>query len=522
MPLLLIQCRYVAHSYSGVRQGRDLRDELDWPPAPGRLHQGLIACTLANLPESLLPQYGEETLRALRWLESLPPPEIIASRTAEDSGYRRALMVAMPHNSPAKNDFARYHNDLAPVFRATPEHGDLLLVGYRWRDESPGFQQDAETHLPALRDAAARLRYLGRAEDRVECEIQWLTGDASESDCGCLDVWRPSRLGGDAVLLAARPRSTDQLLAEFKKAGNRRAREAKTPARLSLRPQSYARDAAEGRLPVHIALFHIYEDGETEPLVCDATNAHKYRSGLRNLACRVAEAKEPWVDHDLASELISGHPRVGGHTQQPHLAFVPLPSISMSSKADGRVRRFALLGYAGGDKTDSARSIYRTLAANLDGKVDRETSPSWYLELLEDPARDKVWRLYSSTSRTWATVTPVAISRGFSVPKFTPQGIALSQNERYLRKLNEWQKLLRESLRHLELPAELVDAATIEMSATPFLPKCERAERYRAPGEEAVLIHVRLSFPEPVRGPLLLGDRRYFGLGLFVPAGVPH
>jgi CRISPR-associated protein Csb2 len=520
MSQLVIQCRYIAHSYSGVRQGRSGRDQLDWPPAPARLHQAFIASTLANLPGSLREDFSCKTLAALRWLETLPPPDIIASRLADDSGYRRALNVAMPHNSPAKSDFARYHPDLAPVLRATPDHEGPLHSAYRWACEAPEFAREAELHLPALRDAAAKLRYMGRAEDRVECEIHWSSETDAEPLCEMLEIWRPAPHAEDAVLLIARPDSTDELMNEFKRASERRAREAKRPARLFLREQSYAREVAEGLLPVHVAIFQIYEDGNPDPLVCDAINAHRWRSSLRNLACDIATDQKDrrWTNPDFANELISGHTPTGGHTQQPHLAFVPLPSLSPSGKADGRVRRFGLLGFAPSDKKAAdARSVYRTLAASLDGKPDYENKPTFHLQLI-DEHRDKVWRLYSGASRTWISATPVVIDRGYKVPTHSPDGQELSRNERHLRRQSEWVKLLQASLRHIRLPEDLAGSCEITLTASPLLSATERAEKYRPAKERAPFIHARLEFPRPVRGPLLLGDRRYFGLGLFVPA----
>ena len=520
MPTLLIKCRFIAHSYSGVRQGPDLREELDWPPAPGRLHQGLMACTLSNLPNSLIGGHAEPTLAALRWLEKFPPPEVRASRLTDDSDYRRALMVAMPHNSPAKpkaGGFASYHNDLAPVLRATPMENTPLIVEYQWKEDSHEFTDEIKRHLPALQDAAARLRYLGRAEDRVECMVRWIAeGEPHPEDCS-LEVWRPSDFFWEIGLLVPRPESTQTLKAAFQNTCKRRGREAKPPARLCLREQGYIRNAVEGRLPVHSAIFQVYETGSPDSLVCDSINAHKYRSVLRNRACELSTDDDPWVTPELACELICGHTEDGKHAQQPHLAYVPLPSISLSGKGDGRVRRFALVGYASEKNTKAARSVYRTLAANLDGKFDCADKPSWQMQLVDRPDQDRVWRLYSGSSRAWASVTPVAISRNFSVPKFSPSGEPLSKNEQYLRKLAEWQKLLRDSLRHIALPEEVVNATEIEISMTPFIPKCERAEKFRAPGEKAVLTHVRLTFPEPIRGPLILGDRRYFGLGLCIP-----
>jgi CRISPR-associated protein Csb2 len=518
MPSLTIQCRFIAHSYTGVRQNREGRDELDWPPSPARLHQAFIASTLANLPDSEREAYSGKTMAALRWLESLPPPEIIASNLTNDSGHRRALNVAMPHNSPAKGDFSRYHPDLAPVLRATPEHEGPLSAAYRWTGDKPEFRREAELHLPALCDAASKLRYMGRAEDRCECEALWLTEGTQEPATESLEVWRPAAQAEDARLLTARPNSTDELMAEFQRAHVRHARESKRPARLFLRPQSYARDAAEGLLPVHVALFQIIRDNgnpDQLPEACDAINAHRWRSPLRALACKIAANPEPWNSHCIAEELISGHIQGEGHTQQPHLAFVPLPSLSMTGKADGRVRRFALLGYATPDNANSAASIYRTLAASLEGE---EIEPGLRLQLVEAPHRDKVWPLYTKASHVWVTATPLAISRSYKVPTNAPDGTPLSTNERHLRRHVEWTKLVRASLRDIRLPIDLVDSATIQLTPSPLLPATERAERYRPRNESAPFLHARIEFSRPIRGPLLVGDRRYFGLGLFVPA----
>jgi len=517
MSELTIQCRFIAYSYTGVRQNRDGRDELDWPPAPARLHQAFIASTLTNLPDSERAAFSDKTLEALRWLESLPSPEIIASKLADDSEHRRALLVAMPHNSPAKGDFSRYHPDLAPVLRATPEHDGELSGAYRWMSDTPEFCRNAELHLPALHEAAAKLRYIGRAEDRVECEVHWHTNGIQEPISESLEVWRPASQAEDINLLIARPKSTDELMAEFQQAETRIARGAKRPARLFLREQSYTRDAAEGLLPVHVAIFQILRDtGNPDqlPEVCDAINAHRWRSPLRALACKTAKNVDRWNDPVLADELISGHHSGGGHTQQPHLAFVPLPSFSLGGKADGRVRRFALLGYSNPENANAAASIYRTLAASLDGET---VESDFRLKLIADQRKDKVWPLYTRASRCWVSVTPLVIARGFKVPTHAPDGTQLSSNERHLRRHSEWVKLVRSSLRDIRLPADLVDTCQIQLTPSPLLSTTERAERYRPKEERAPFVHARLEFPRCVRGPLLMGDRRYQGFGLFLP-----
>jgi CRISPR-associated protein Csb2 len=463
----------------------------------------------------------------LKWLEALPPPEIVASKLALDGDEVRTLQVAMPHNSPADGDFSRHHPDLAPVYRATPIGNECLQVAFRWRSGDADFQQLAEHHLPALKDVAAKLRYLGRAEDQVESEVI-LQSTAHETPIAeSNEIWRPSDGIEDVRLWTVRTNSTAELMQEFDRP--RIEREAKRPARRCLLSQSYARDTATGLLPIHVAVFQIFRktrNPDELPVVCDAPNAHRWRSPLRALACSLVKDRERWDEPNLAEELISGHLATGGRTQQPHLAYVPLPSLSAHGQADGRVRRFALLGYADANKASAAASIYRVLASCLDGEdIDEgdafERGERRYrLQLIEDPWRkDKVWPLFAGSSQVWLSATPVALDRSYKVPSHSPDGQQLlSSNERHLRRLAEWSSLLRASLRHIRLPDDLTATCKITLTPSPVLPATERAERYRAKDERAPFLHARIEFPRRIRGPLLVGDRRYQGFGLFVPA----
>src|SRR6202035_4564147 len=128
-----------------------------------------------------------------------------------------------------------------------------------------------------------------------------------------------------------------------------------------------------------------------------------------------------WDQPDLAQELISGHPPgQSNRTEQPHLAFVPLPSISSHGKADGRVRRFALLGYARTGAEAEAAEVYRVLFASLDGESVEAGTSYYQLQMIE---RDKVWFQFLRSSRVWHSVTPVGLARGFSVPTHSQNGL---------------------------------------------------------------------------------------------------
>lgn len=526
MRQLVIGCRFIAHSYQGLRQDAAQRDELDWPPAPARLHQALIAVALSGRPAELRESYASQALEALRWLETLPPPEIVATRLVWDEVTGRRPQIALPHNSPSKKRGLVHHElYLAPARRAVAEEGAPLEVCYVWFSQEATFRSIAEKHFTALTELAAQLRYFGRGEDRVEATVMATLRDAIAELPAHFAIWRPVEHSGDVELYRSRPRSTEQLESEFKVAHHRPGRIAKTPARRFFVRQGYETEVAQGLRPVHVAIFQLFSDSDNPdeaPLACDPENAHRWRSPIREAAIRIAEDSNRWDDPPLAYELITGHRQdEQGITQQPHLAFIPLPSLSAHGKADGRVRRFALIGYAVPDLAERASAIYRVLAASLEGEeiIIKNGRTKRRLRTVEDPAKDKVWLKYSSSSRLWLSSTPVAIARGFKVPTYSPDGIrALSSNERHICRLREWTALVRDSLRHIRLPEDLVASCQITFSSSPLLTSTPRTDQYRVKGEQAVLVHAKFEFAERVRGPLLVGDRRYKGFGLFFPS----
>lgn len=504
MPHLVIQCRFVAHSYSGVRLTEDRREELDWPPSPGRLHQALMAAALAGLPVGAAE--AETPMAALRWLERQQPPVILTSELAE--GARTRPRVAIPQNNPKGADLGSKSLLLAPTVRATPVCPANLEVYYNWSLDN---ETEARLHVPALADAATRMVYFGRAEDRVEAAAEIRT----EVSPGDLVRWQPTSVAPGRVWLA-RDGTTDALERRYRTPVA--PRERKPPAQHWMTAQPYARTCAQPRLPVQVTIFQVFpanDDPDATALSCDPESSGSWRAALRGKIVEVARENSLWDDPRLATELLTGHAVGGeGRSEQPHLAIVPLPSFNAAGTADGRVRRLALLGFARPEVASHATEIYETLGAALDGESIGELSGRLRRA---DITRDKIWSQLIGPSRVWCSLTPVALARGFKVPRFAPDGRPLSSNERHSRKLAEWSALVRHSLRHIGLPEPLVRDCSIELTPSPMLRRTVRAERYRPPGESAVLTHARIEFPEPVLGPLLAGDRRYQGLGLFSP-----
>jgi CRISPR-associated protein Csb2 len=521
MTPLVLHCTFVAYTYQGVRLTPEQKEELDWPPAPGRLHQALMASALIGVPPGSEEELAKDALSALRWLEQQPPPEVVASAISEDPAFAARFRLAIPQNNPAKTDLTKTSMLLAPTLRhrAVAESSGPLKVDYVWKLENATEEEAAERHSVVLADLAAQVRYLGRAEDQIEARLGLREIDAGREGC---ETWCPTDGAADVDLLVARPGTTRDLIRNHTRAVPVRTR--RSPASRFLRGQGYARGVAEGLRPVHVAIFQLFaETGDPDevPLACDADNAGIWRSRVRQRAVDFALDSGRWDDPDLAQELISGHPPgQSTRTEQPHLAFVPLPSINSRGQADGRVRRIALAGYARPEMKSQAVDVYHALCASLDGEDIEVGASHYYLRLFDHgPEKDNVWSQLVRSSRVWHSVTPVALTGGFKVPKHSADGRReLTSNERRLRQLAEWTALLRSSLRHIGLPAELVDTCTIMLTPSPLLSNTGRAERYRPPGESAVLTHARLEFAEPVRGPLIVGDRRYQGFGLLFPA----
>jgi len=512
MNFLTLQVRFIAHSYSGVRLREDRSEELDWPPSPRRVLEALLSAALLGM--KLSKEQRDETDAAFQWFERLSPPEIWAS--AQDETLRSRRRLAIPQNNPNKSKLEQHSMLLAPTLKAVSRTEDPLEIHYHWHiDPTP----ETDRHFEVLRDAAARVSYLGRAEDRAELSLAIV----SDKENARLVRWTPQR-DGDTYLWVPRNGTTAGLCRRYNEPP--KWRQLKPASQDWMQRHRYSDDAPRPIQPVSAAIFQLFPDTADPDAVaisCDPETSGVWRELFRKRIVDLARNDVYWDDPELAVELLAGHAANGDRTQKPHLAIVPFPTLNRDHSADGRVRRVALIGYAAPEVATPAQEIYRTLYRALAGAVEDvetrfATKRSHLIQLRQvSTDEDKVWRQLCGKSRVWCSLTPAAISRGFKVPKHTPDGRLLSADERYQIKLGEWDKLLRDSLRHITLPERLISETRIEFSATPFLPKAKRAETYRAPGENAVLSHIRLTFPEPVKGPFILGDRRYFGFGLCVP-----
>lgn len=175
-----------------------------------------------------------------------------------------------------------------------------------------------------------------------------------------------------------------------------------------------------------------------------------------------------------------------GHAAHIHLAWVGLPNLS--EYGDGTILGLAMVVPKYCDSIERAQCVAAMLSVDhimLAGIRFNLARPNGAMSLQERP--------WSRPARRWVSATPVVLDR-FPKGQITAEEIVAQSCERagYPRPNN----------------VELTQNCGIAMpQANQF--------RLRKPG--SLYTHVVLEFEQLVKGPMLVGKERYFGLGLFLP-----
>jgi CRISPR-associated protein Csb2 len=121
-------------------------------------------------------------------------------------------------------------------------------------------------------------------------------------------------------------------------------------------------------------------------------------------------------------------------------------------------------------------------------------------------------------SRLWRTVTPVVLSEPARRRRIDPGGV-LAEAKNGAELATEQARAAGAVVQALRFAAIRGWAELIRVQREPFDANGERVEAF-APGTRFAkerLWHVEITFSEPIRGPLVIGDGRYLGLGVMVP-----
>lgn len=536
----LLSGRYTATAYNN-------RSEVEWPPHPARFFSALVA-TWAEAEGD-----REAERAALLWLESQPPPDILADSL--EIGARSAVPVFVPVNDASevgqldrtKLDEARsalsaatdakalakaetlagklqtkyqeavdkaiavpgkFGKDPAAGVRLLPERRlrqerkfpsatpTSASFAFIWKDSSP-----AADVLEGLRSLLGRLIRLGHSSSMVRAALAD-EGSLTELSA-CCRLYRPDEQFGEEVIRWVSAGQLERLEAAF--AIHRETDSRVLPSKFVRYSSKSSEQEVDPPASVFSNDFLVFERVEGPRL--PSTSA----VGVAKLFRRALQCKYPGE----VPAALSGHSADGRQAQQDHLAIVPLPLVQ-GNYADGSILGVALILprlCSDEDRAAILRAIGRleeqfdpirlTLGRDLSLGLKRI---SWGESL--KTLRNTAW---CRPSNHWLTATPIALDRN-------PGDLTSKDARKREAAFEEAEKTIIEAVRRIGLPApervEALRSCVLRGSAKPASFPRFPADKNRT---QRILVHARIHFQEPVRGPLLVGAGRYHGLGLCLP-----
>lgn len=430
------------------------RSRVEWPPHPDRFFSALVAAAA---------RAGIEDARAaLEWLEQQQPPHLYAPPLLGE----RSVLVQVPVNDIRLSEAIPIHSRLKqPRWFPSGTIGGNRCAYMIWPDANPP---------QSVRDMLARIAehvtYLGNSMSLVAVELcdnppkaNWVPDPTGKKILRVPVQGRYEELEL-AFHVGRRPRPSHQVRYRF-------CEEDMPISEKQVKPvpfQDFYPFALHGRFPLEATL----------------TLTETVRAALLSLA----DQPPPAILH--------------GHEPRLHCAFIPLPFVG-SAYADGHVVGFAVLIPRGVDESER-RAVLRALA-----RLKHLALPGGIVLPVE---RMEVWRSgrwpwalapwrWQGPAYRWASVTPVVFDHH---PKSRERAA---------------EALIR-SCQYAGLP-EPVRAEVVDMPPLRGVPP-SRAFHIVQPGtgerfRNHYIAHVVLEFDQPVKGPVLIGAGRYFGLGLFAP-----
>ena len=496
--VLLITVRLHDGRYHGIG---------DYPPAPARLFQALVAGAGLSGPQVL-----KEHAAALQWLEALDPPVIAVPHEAVGQQFRNYV----PQNDldacggdPRRIDKIR----AAKTIRPHLFHSDLPWL-YAWKFD--GEARDAK-QADVVCKLAERLYQFGRGED-----MAWAWGDVldeAELEARLSGhsgvVYRPST-GGSGGTLPCPTRGSLESLTERYQAGGRRfstvgdGRAARTIFSQPPKPRflQVAYDSPLERLVYTLRDNAGGASFRPWPLMRALTLTQAVRDGAavrlrKALPARAAEIERVFIGR-----------KANGDDDGPiaqRVRIIPLPSIG-HDLADRGIRR--VLVEVPTECPFRADDVHWALSGlTLADRDTGEVLDSVLTSALED--RMLIHYGVGAEFRTWRTVTPAALPgwmwRGIKAMREAPG----AKNARRIV-LERAAEAVTKTLHFSNVRARV---ESVRVQREPFDGRGEPATAFEVGTrfDEGRLWHVEISFGSPVAGPLVIGDGRFLGLGVMAP-----
>ncbi|MGE3875635.1 MAG: type I-U CRISPR-associated protein Csb2 [Parvibaculaceae bacterium] len=497
----------------------------EWPPSPARLFQALLAGAARGR------QLAADDQSALAWLETLAPPVIAAPAIRPGRGFV---------NYVPNNDLDSVGGDPGRIseIRAGKLIKPFLFDGaatllYAWEFE------ESEAQATKICGIAERLYQLGRGVDMAWALAEIV--DASEVERKLAahggQVHRPVGGQAETTLLCPQKGSLGSLEERFERAGKRFASAGKGKRSqqhlFSQAPKPLFRTVVYDSPPQRF-LFDLRQvTGELGFSPRPIAHASRLVESLRDEAAKRLQGALPsrsaWIERALIGRGASEADKAA------RIRIVPLPSIG-SSHVIPSIRR-VLVEIPGNCPLplEDVRQAFSGLQA-LE-RIDPQTG-----EILEEvrliPAEDNGMLEHYGIAdrrhdgRLWRTVTPVVLPERAARRRIDPIKLRAERDAARQNKTTESKeaKGSRErldeerraagavvhALRHAGISAPV---EAIRVQREPFEGRGARAELFAEGTRFAKerLWHVEIAFGEAIRGPVVIGDGRYLGLGLMAP-----
>ena len=244
----------------------------------------------------------------------------------------------------------------------------------------------------------------------------------------------------------------------------------------------------------------------------DRTGAPDKRLWLDNVQLLMAAWRNTVMAHSRVQpppEWLSGHRADGAPATRPHLAVLPIANVA-NPHAQGHVMGVALAIPHDVPDSEVGRCLWPLFDLDDDGNPkpmriyhgnDFDIDVVFDLGESEREAFKPSRWCGSGGVTVWTSVTPVALDRHGKHGRFG----------------DETREQIARACVHIGLPRP----TGIAISSTGFLVGVPHARSVpalrRKDGSARQQVHVCLEFPEPVRGPVLIGAGRFRGYGLCMP-----
>ena len=505
--MLRIQARFPLGVYNAVSVFTP--PDAEWPPSPLRLAGALLAAAHGRPGNDL-----EADRELIQQLCEAPPPLIVAPRAARvgepaepDAVFMlRGATRWVPRNYRKSNEALSPRNlgrERSEVSKAGVAVGEETL-SFVWPDLTLPDDQ-----LDRLRSLAADVSFIGTSRSLAIVSV-----DAGGGDSADLEAWRPVG-GADESMEGVAVRVADAAtIASF----DRRERW-----------RSSAKDGLEGAgiaptIPVGQTIMYVPPgattssaldpnwwgdvivlavDTESSELIPTASASYLFARAVR--VALLGAFGEPGTATEAP-------PALRGRGADPHCAIVPLP-MATGPHPDWRIKgvAFVLPSPERAPQIVEERERIVQGIAQLAGAGEHGER-----RFVQIPGAGKVWlcepdrrqvklhtlqsRLYAGPARAWRTVTPLVHSHW----RKDSRGGLMGQVET--------------DCHHVNLPTP--EEVEVVRGGHRMLPSQQIPKDWRSllSGPSS---HLRITFPEPVRGPVLLGRARHFGLGLCIPDDSP-